>query len=157
VGINFHSFKTTKIFLIVILYGSGTDYCLFLISRYREELRRGMERKAAIARALEQVGDALAGSALPTVFGLAMMGFADFGKFRNSGPAIALALVVTLAACVTLAPAILRALGLWVFWPFGVGRPLPPSADGSGRENGEDVGTSGRLWERVSRAVIDRP
>ncbi|NQU20086.1 MAG: MMPL family transporter [Candidatus Nealsonbacteria bacterium] len=147
-------FSTTEIFIVVVLFGAGTDYCLFLISRYREELQRGRSPDDAIARALGQVGNALAASALTTIVGLAMMFFADFGKFSNSGPVIALCLAVTLAACVTLTPALLRFAGRIVFWPFGVGRI--EGADAAG-DAGVSASLFGGFWRWLARGVIARP
>jgi putative drug exporter of the RND superfamily len=92
---NFQVFTTTRIFIVVILFGAGTDYFLFLVARYKEELQRGLAPAVAVEQALAGVGDA-------------------------SGPAIALCLAVTLLACITLAPALLRAFGPAVFWPFGI-------------------------------------
>lgn len=153
---DFKIFKTTRIFIVVILFGAGTDFCLFLISRYKEELQRGLDTAQAAARALGQVGNALAASALTTVFGLAMMGFARFGKFSNSGPAIAVCLVVALVACVTLAPALLRGSGRLLFWPFGT-RAEDGGSSGRTERFGPTSRWTGSLWERVSRAIIARP
>ncbi len=156
-GIDFHIYRTTRICLIVVLYGSGTDYCLFLIARYREELQRGMDRKEAICYALTHVGSALAGSALTTILGLSMMCFADFGKFRSDGPTIAFSLLVTLTACVTLTPAVLRGLGLIVFWPFRVGSLAAPHPEGPDCGANDRVSRLTGLWDLLARAVIARP
>jgi RND superfamily putative drug exporter len=156
--VNFKVFKTTKIFIVTILFGSGTDFCLFLISRYREELERGLNRPQGLARALGQVGDAITASAMTTIFGLSMMIFASFGKFRNSGPAIGLCLFVALAACLTLAPALLRAFGKVVFWPFGL-NTVAASGETAHR-NGSPADRSslvGNFWEWASGVIVARP
>jgi RND superfamily putative drug exporter len=144
----FHLMQISQIFAVVMLYGAGTDYCLFLIARYREELAHGHDRRAAVARSVGAVGGALTASAATVVCGLGLMGLAEFAKVRCGGPAIAVSLVVALIASLTLAPALLQILGPLAFWP---GR-LPARA-----ANVRAAAQPEALWERVSRRVVARP
>jgi RND superfamily putative drug exporter len=106
-GLTFQVINITKVFVIVVLFGAGTDYCLFLIARYREELGRGRDRTDALREAIIQVGAALVASAGTVIVGLGMLYFSSFAKIQYTGPAIALSLAVALLAALTLAPALL--------------------------------------------------
>jgi RND superfamily putative drug exporter len=151
-----HLINISKVFAIVILYGAGTDYCLFLISRYREELQAGHRVRAALARGVGGVGTALAASAATVMVGLALMACAEFAKVRYAGPAIAASLGVALLASLTLTPALLALMGKHVFWPT---RPPMPVAAGFGPRavvlpiRLPKLG----LWDWVSHVVARRP
>jgi len=147
---DFKVFRTTKIFIVVVLFGAATDYCLFLVSRYREELQHGLTPAEAIKAALAKVGHAVAASAMTTILGLGTMIFAAFGKYRYGGPTIALSLAVSLLACLTLAPALLRCAGKIVFWPFGIG-VMHDSDDRSA------TSIIGRFWQRIAQAIVTHP
>ena len=100
----------TQVFVIVVLFGAGTDYCLFLIARYCEELRRRAGRgRMRSTEAIYQVGTALVASAGTVIVGLGMLYFSSFAKVKYTGPTIALSLAVALLAALTLAPAMLVA------------------------------------------------
>jgi RND superfamily putative drug exporter len=146
-----HLVNISKVFAIVILYGAGTDYCLFLISRYREELSQGASTAPAIGKSVGMVGAALAASAGTVMIGLGMMGLAEFAKVRYAGPAIALSLGVALAASLTLTPALLRLLGNRVFWPHRPPSPHTPLQLRRQPAEQED------FWSRISRRVVARP
>src|SRR5262249_22780687 len=118
----FYLVNISQIFAVVMLYGAGTDYCLFLISRYREELSQGQGGASALAASVGGVGKALTASAGTVICGLGLMGLAEFAKVRSGGPAIAVSLAVALLASLTLTPALLRLLGKGAFWPCGVPR-----------------------------------
>ena len=147
---DFKVFRTTQIFMVVILYGATTDYCLFLISRYAEELQRGLPPGEAVEAAIARVGPAITASGMTTILSLGMMIFADFGKFRYGGPTIALSLLVALAASLTLAPALLRFGGAMVFWPFGL------RAQRSA-EDGDRHSPLTRLWEKIAATLMAHP
>ncbi|WP_033821488.1 MMPL family transporter [Kitasatospora sp. MBT63] len=103
----------------VVLLGIGIDYLLFLLFRFREQLRARPEQPAreAAAQVARRVGTAITSAALTIVAAFATLGLATFGQFRSLGPAIAVAVLVMLLGSLTLFPALLAAAGRKMFWP----------------------------------------
>jgi len=167
-GITFQVINITRVFVVVVLFGAGTDYCLFLIARYREELGRGRSRADALREAIIQVGAALIASAGTVIVGLGMLYFSSFAKIQYTGPAIALSLTVALVAALTLAPVLLlwllwlrRVLLLWllwlrgaIFWPFQP--PHHVQAADPEAEGLEQIPMKG-FWLRVADLVVKYP
>ena len=157
-------FTTSRIFIVVILFGAGTDYCLFLISRIREEVIRGGDWSQtgtqpgwseSCQRALSGVLGALIGSALTTVVGLGMLWVAEFGKFHYTGPVIAICLLVGLLVCTTLTPALLLLIGPAAFWPTkpsSTGLLVDPLLGDPSHES-----NSSRLWNFVALSITRYP
>lgn len=144
----------SQVFAIVILFGAGTDYCVFLISRYRETLDAGEIPRDALSHGVGRVGWALSASAGTTICGLGMMGTAQFGKISSAGPVIGLSLVVGLAAALTLTPALMRLAGRYVFWPRRMRRGMRLASRPALRRG---VSFRGGFWEATSRYVVRRP
>lgn len=109
--------SSVQVILIVVLYGIGTDYILFLLFRYRERLRAGEEPKVAIVAAMERAGEAIASAGGAVIVSFLALLLSSLGIFRSIGPALAIAVAVTLVAALTLVPAVMRLLGRALFWP----------------------------------------
>ncbi|WP_282798284.1 MMPL family transporter [Streptomyces sp. CC224B] len=103
--------------LTVVLFGVGTDYILFLLFRYREALRAGEDAKGAMVHAVERVGEAIASAAGAVIVAFAALTLSTLGMLRSMGPALAIAVFLTLLAGLTLVPAVVSLLGTRVFWP----------------------------------------
>jgi putative drug exporter of the RND superfamily len=103
--------------LIVVLFGIGTDYILFLMFRYRERLRRGEDRKQAMVSAVTRVGEVISSAAGVVIFAFLALVLSTVSVLRSLGPALAIAVAVTLIAGLTLVPAVVSLLGPKVFWP----------------------------------------
>jgi RND superfamily putative drug exporter len=134
----------TSAILIVLMFGAGTDYCLLIVARYRDELRRTADVHAAMKRATERTGPAILSAGAIVVVAMLTLALADFNATREMGPILALGVAVMVAAGLTLLPAILAALGRRSFWP-AVPRPAPEPAPASG------------LWSSVAGLVSRRP
>lgn len=103
--------------LVVVLYGVGTDYILFLLFRHRERLRQGAEIKDSIVHSLDRAGEAIASAGGAVIVAFLALILSSLSIFRAIGPALAIAVFVTLVAALTLVPAIVTLLGKALFWP----------------------------------------
>lgn len=131
---------TASMLLIVVMYGAGTDYCLFLISRFREEMANGNETRPAVRSTVHRVGESISSSAGTTATGFLALSMAQLGLFNTTGPTLAIGVVVSLIAGLTLTPAFLGLLGQRTFWP------------GQAKQR-----SSGAFYRRTSQLVSSRP
>jgi putative drug exporter of the RND superfamily len=134
--------QTTAI-LIVLMFGIGTDYCLLIVARFRDELRREADPGLAMARATERTGPAILTAGAIVAAAMLVLAIADFNATREMGPLLAAGVAVMVAAGLTLLPAVLAALGREAFWP-----AIPRVGSAPGRRG---------AWARVADLVARRP
>ncbi len=152
-------FHGSEVYVTVVTYGAGIDYCMFLMARYKEELDGGATFDEAIAGSIAGIGGALAASAATVIVGIGMMVFAEFGRFRQAGIAMSLSVAIVVVASLTLAPALLRLFGKYAFWPRAPRQlladiPIELHSAPSGKLNN---GRLQRFWYSLADAIVRRP
>lgn len=101
----------TIVMVTAIMVGAGTDYAVFLISRYHDYVRLGADSDQAVKQALTSIGKVIAASAATVAVTFLAMLFARLPVFSTVGPAISISIAVAFLAAVTLLPAILVLTG----------------------------------------------
>ena len=137
--------------LMVVMIGLavGIDYSLLIVSRFRDELARGLEKSAAIERACTRAGYTILFSGVTVVVALCGLLIVPFPLFQSLGLGAILVVLVSLAATLTLLPAVLTLLGTRIDrlpMPF-FGRARSSASESSGR----------RFWGLVTRLVTRAP
>jgi RND superfamily putative drug exporter len=128
-----------ELFLIAILFGTGTDFCLFVSWRYAEHLDQ-TNPTSSMCATLARSAPALFTSAGTIIVGMLLMGTTRFKLFSSTGPSLALGLALAFIATITLTPALLVLLA----------RVRPRAFDGL-------AANSQFFWQRLGRRVMTRP
>ncbi len=128
----------TIVFLTAMLAGAGTDYAVFLISRYHDYLRMGETSDQAVQKAMASVGKVIAASAATVAVTFLGMVFTKLGVFSTVGIALAVAIAIAFVAAVTFLPAVLVLTGRrgWI----------KPRRD-----------LTARFWRRSGVRIVRRP
>lgn len=125
--------------MTAVVLAAACDYAVFLISRYHEFRREGLEPQLAAAMAGSRVSGVIIGSAMTVAIANAAMLLADIAFFRTTGPAVAVSVLATLVLSVTLIPAVLSVAG-----QRGMMEPRPAKVDGG-------------FWGRMAGLVVAHP
>ena len=126
------------VFLSAIMAGAGTDYAVFLISRYHDYLRSGADFDQAVKQAMTSIGKVITASATTVGITFLLISFSRMGVFKTVGVSSAIGIGVAFLAAVTLLPAILVLAG-----PRGWIKPR--------RE------LTARFWRRSGIRIVRRP
>lgn len=128
-----------ELFLVAVLFGCGTDFCLFISWRFSEHWNPASPG-ASMRVTLRRAALALLTSGGTTAIGISLMGTTQFKLFSSTGPSVAIGLILTLAAALTLTPALLVVLA----------RIRPRAFAGMARP-------SSGFWDFVARVAMRRP
>ena len=101
--------------LVALLLGVVTDYCILFFAAFRTELDDGRSAVTAARAALVRDGSVVAVAGLTVAGGTIALLAAPFAIFRGLGPALALTVLVGLAVCLTLTPALMTVLSWRLF------------------------------------------
>ena len=124
--------------------GVGIDYSLLIVTRFREELNRGLAPADAALRTVETAGSAVVTSGLTVVVGFAALVTTPLSDTRSVGVGGLLVVAVAVLLATTFLPAALAILGRNIDRPKWLARPLARFHAPTG-------------WERWARWLGHRP
>ncbi|MCH1625631.1 MMPL family transporter [Ferdinandcohnia quinoae] len=130
----------TQIFLVAVLFGIGTDYCILLLSRYKEELSQHESVADAIVATYRNAGRTVLFSGIAVMIGFAAIGFSQFILYQSAA-AVAVGVAILLIALFTVVPFFMAVLGRKLFWP-----------SKSKAEHGDS-----KLWAIAGKFSLGRP
>lgn len=155
--------------MTVLLFGAGTDYCLFMISRFRQVLGVERDKTKALVRTFKDSAGAVAMSGFTVVIALLALLFAKYGAVHRFAVPFSLSILIMGAASLTLVPALLAIFGRGSFYPFvprtpemiaervrKKGKPVPAISPAAAKQQGGLIGraVTRRPWLIIAITVI---
>lgn len=130
----------TQVFLVVVLFGIGTDYNILLYNYFKGALARGLSANEAAHDAQKHGGRTILYSGISVLIGFSVLSLAKF-SFYQSAVGVAIGVLVLLAVLLTLNMFFMQTLGSKMFWPSKV-------TAGRGKS---------RIWYGLSRTALAYP
>lgn len=137
---NFPLSNFTQIFLVAILFGIGTDYCILLINRFKEEIPQHETVNEAVIQTVKNGGRTVFFSALTVFIGFATIGFSTFNIYQ-SAVGVAVGIAFLMLSLITVVPILMSLFGTKLFWPM----------------NKKITQSQSRLWRVMGRFAWARP
>ena len=132
---------TAEVLALMLGIAVGIDYCLFIMSRHRENLTAGLDVAESIGRSLATAGGAVVFAGSTVV--IAMLGLTVVGtpSIITMAFAVAFAVIVAVVVAITLLPALLGLAGQRLAAP-----TLPGLRNRRPRAGGLNLGTRWTTW-----------
>lgn len=137
---NFPFSNFTQVFMVIVLFGIGTDYNILLYDKFKENLSKGMANHEATNDALRKAGKTILYSGSSILIGFSALGLANFSIYR-SAVGVAVGVAVLLVVLLTLNPFFMAVLGKKLFWPVK-------------KFEGE---SNSKLWHALSKGSLTHP
>ncbi|TXG06221.1 MMPL family transporter [Lactobacillus delbrueckii] len=138
--VNFPFSNFTQVFMVIVLFGIGTDYNILLYNHFKEDLGNGLGVAEATKDSIKKAGRTILYSGSSILIGFSALGLANFSVYRSAS-GVAVGVLVLLIVLLTLNPFFMATLGKKMFWP-----------------SKEFVGENpSKMWHGISSATLKRP
>ncbi|NMB32449.1 MAG: MMPL family transporter [Lactobacillus sp.] len=137
---NFPFSNFTQVFMVIVLFGIGTDYNILLYDKFKENLGKGMDKYKALHDALFKAGKTILYSGSSILIGFTALSLAKFSVYQ-SAVGVAVGVAVLLVVLLTLNPFFMAVLGKKMFWPVK-------------KFTGE---SDDKLWHGISASTLKHP